>query len=311
MSGFFIMHRGWRDNPVFRGDFSRGEAWVWLIENACWKPTKFDVKGKTITLERGQLCASRDYLAKVWGWSASAVERFLTRLQTEQMIGRETGQGKSIVTISNYAKYQDVGSQAGQETGQQSGQRSDRDRTAKEQGNKGTREEEPNGSPSQGVGASEPDLGEFEPAPAPPFTPDDLGRLWNRAAEEMGLPKVRELTEARRKRATTMIRKYGREGFVEAISAIERSSFLRGQSEQQFKADLDFLLQQKSFTRLIEGFYDRSSRAQSRSRYEPDGPIAYLQGQLGIAGDPQPARPSGRYDDGPASGGNLVPYSRD
>lgn len=149
------MHRGWRDNPVFRGEFSRGDAWVWLIENACWKPTKFDVKGKTITLERGQLCASRDYLAKVWGWSSSAVERFLTRLQTEQMIGRETGQGKSIVTISNYAKYQDVGSQTGQETGQQSGQRSDRDRTAKEQGNKGTREEEPNGSPSQGAGAPE------------------------------------------------------------------------------------------------------------------------------------------------------------
>lgn len=157
MSGFFVMHRGWRDNPVFRGEFSRGDAWVWLIENACWKPTKFDVKGKTITLERGQLCASRDYLAKVWGWSSSAVERFLTRLQTEQMIGRETGQGKSIISISNYTKYQDVGSQAGQEIGQKSGQRSDRDRTAKEQGNKGTREEEPDGSPSQRAGAPEAD----------------------------------------------------------------------------------------------------------------------------------------------------------
>lgn len=154
MSGFFVMHRGWRDSPVFRGEFSRGDAWVWLIENACWKPTKFDVKGKTITLERGQLCASRDYLAKVWGWSSSAVERFLARLQTEQMIGRETGQGKSIVTISNYAKYQDVGSQTGQEPGQQSGQRSDRDRTAKEQGNKGTREEEPIGPSSQNTGES-------------------------------------------------------------------------------------------------------------------------------------------------------------
>lgn len=310
MSGFFVMHRGWRDNPVFRGEFSRGDAWVWLIENACWKPTKFDVKGKTITLERGQLCASRDYLAKVWGWSSSAVERFLARLQTEQMIGRETGQGKSIVTISNYAKYQDVGSQTGQETGQQSGQRSDRDRTAKEQGNKETREEEPSGSPSPDVAEAKPDLGEFEPAPVQPFTPEDLGRLWNRAAQEMGLPKVREMTEARRKRALTMIRKYGREGFVEAISAIERSTFLRGQTEQQFKADLDFVLQQKSFTRLIEGFYDRSSRANSRSRYEPDGAMAYLQRSLGIEGGHEPSGSPGRWNDGKPERGHLLPDSR-
>ncbi len=315
MSGFFVMHRGWRDNPIFRGEFSRADAWTWLIEKACWKPTKFDVKGKTITLDRGQLCVSRDLLATTWGWSPSAVERFLTRLQTEQMIGRETGQGKSVITISNYTKYQDVGNQTGQETGRQTGQRSDRDRTAKEQGNKGTIEEEPNGSPSQSVrdaaAPTEVDLGKLVPAPAPTFTPDDLWRMWNRAADEMGLPKVREMTETRRKRALTMIRKYGREGFVEAISAIERSTFLRGQTEQQFKADLDFILQQKSFTRLTEGFYDRSSRAKSRDRYEPDGAMAYLQGQLGIGSDHEPARPTDRWDDGPASGGDLVPYAGD
>ena len=154
-------------------------------------------------------------------------------------------------------------------------------------------------------------LGEFEPDPVPSFTPDDLWRMWNRAAQEMGLPKVREMTDARRKRALTMIRKYGREGFVEAISAIERSTFLRGQTEQQFKADLDFLLQQKSFTRLIEGFYDRSSRAQSRSRYEPDGAMAYLQRSLGIEGDHGSPGPSGRWDDGVPEGGHRLSYSGD
>lgn len=136
--GWFTLHRGWRDNPVFRGEFSRADAWVWLIENACWKPTRHDVKGKTIMLDRGQLCASRERLAEVWGWSPSAVERFLTRLKTEQMIERETGQGKSVLTICNYAKYQDISEQTGQEKEQPTGQRSDRDRTAKEQGNQET-----------------------------------------------------------------------------------------------------------------------------------------------------------------------------
>lgn len=140
MSGFYLMHRGWQNNPALRDDFSRKDAWVWLIENACWRQTRFDVRGKTVALERGELCASRDQLAKAWDWSPSAVERFLTRLETEQMIERETGQGRTIITICNYEIYQDVNAQPGQPTGQPTGQKSDRNRTTKEQGNKETRD---------------------------------------------------------------------------------------------------------------------------------------------------------------------------
>ncbi len=125
------------DHPLFDGDSARIGAWVWLLARACWKPTPFDIGGKIVTLERGQLCVSRAQLAKAWGWSPSAVERFLTRLKTEQMIGQDTGQGRSIITICNYDKYQHSDVQAGQDTGQPTGQRSDSHRTTKEQGNKG------------------------------------------------------------------------------------------------------------------------------------------------------------------------------
>ena len=80
----------------------------------------------------------------------SGVERFLTRLETEQMIGRETGQGRSIITICNYDKYQERRDEAGQATGQAIGQRPDSDRTAKEQGNKGTIDSPP--KPPRGQG---------------------------------------------------------------------------------------------------------------------------------------------------------------
>ncbi len=170
--GWISLHRGWRDNPIFRGEFSRADAWVWLIENACWKPTRFDIKGKIVTLERGQVCASRDRLATVWGWSPSAVERYLTRLQTEHMIGRETGQGKSVITICNYAKYQDRANQTGQETGQETGQASDRDRTAKEQGNKGISDEvgKPTPSPRAKRAVVSPHRmpADWKPGPLPP-----------------------------------------------------------------------------------------------------------------------------------------------
>jgi hypothetical protein len=149
MSGFITFRREAMDHPLFQGDAQRLGAWLWLVARAAWKPTPFNVAGRIITLERGQLCASRSQMAKAWGMSESSVERFLTRLQTERMIGRETGQGKSVVTICNYSKYQDISDDAGQASGPATGQRPDSDRTAKEQGNKGTiEEEEARASPS-------------------------------------------------------------------------------------------------------------------------------------------------------------------
>lgn len=149
MSGFAVLYREATEHHLFVGDSARFGAWAWLVLKACWKPTKFNAGGTTITVERGQLCVSRSQLAAAWGWSPSAVERFLTRLQTEQMIERATGQGRSVITICNYDKYQDISEEAGQATGQGTGQRPDSDRTTKEQGNQGTIvDEEANASPS-------------------------------------------------------------------------------------------------------------------------------------------------------------------
>src|SRR3546814_16648473 len=67
--------------------------------------------------------------------SPSAVERFLTRLKTEQMIEQDTGQGLSIITICNYDKYQHEKKEAGQASGQVTGQGPDSHRTTKEQVN--------------------------------------------------------------------------------------------------------------------------------------------------------------------------------
>lgn len=144
MSGHIKLDRDAFDHPLLK-DPERFRAWFWMVARAAWKSAKIDVNGKTISIRRSQFCTSRDQLAKAWGWSPSAVERFLTRLQTEQMIGRETGQGRSIITITNYEKYQADPKKAGQATGQRNGQRSDSRRTAKEEGEEG-KKEEPDGS---------------------------------------------------------------------------------------------------------------------------------------------------------------------
>ena len=127
--GWFKVHRMINDHPFFEGRIDRLGAFIWMLGEASHKPKRKEINGKIVTLERGQLVHSRAFMARAWGWSPSAVERFLTRLKTEQMIGQATGQGKRVITICNYDKYQDMGSLTGQATGQATGQRSDSDRT--------------------------------------------------------------------------------------------------------------------------------------------------------------------------------------
>lgn len=140
---FVRLERGAFDHPLLK-DGDRFRAWFWMVSRACWKPTRFDIHGRTVTLERGQFSCSIRELAEAWGWSKSAVERFLTRLKTETMIGTDTGTGRLVITIRNYAKYQDAPQQPGTGNGTPSGTGAGQERDIKEEGNKGTIE--PDGS---------------------------------------------------------------------------------------------------------------------------------------------------------------------
>lgn len=104
----FMIARSVFDHELFRQkrEFSRLEAWVWLIKEAAWKPRKVDVGGRSIQLDRGQLYHSVRFMAEAWGWSKSAVDRYLTRLKTETMIETAAGTGQLVITICNYNEYQ-------------------------------------------------------------------------------------------------------------------------------------------------------------------------------------------------------------
>jgi hypothetical protein len=109
MSGYYLMHRGWLDHPVFGGGrepYCRRAAWAWLIDHAAYDEVKVGVTNKVVTLRRGQLSYSLRYLANAWGWDDPKVRRFLTRLVGEMMIDTATDAGQTIITIKNYEQYQ-------------------------------------------------------------------------------------------------------------------------------------------------------------------------------------------------------------
>lgn len=80
---------------------------------------------------------------------------------------------------------------------------------------------------------------------------------FNRAAEQAGIPIAQHLTETRRKKFRQRLRECGGlDGWTAALEKLKASDFMRGKNDRGWRADLDFILQEKSFTRLLEGFYD-------------------------------------------------------
>ena len=107
--GWICLHRKiqecdiWRDKP-----FSRGQAWIDLLLLANHEDKKIMFDGNLIKVERGQRITSMRKLSDRWGWSRAKVVKFLDVLEAEQMITRKSDKKKTLLTIENYAFYQDV-----------------------------------------------------------------------------------------------------------------------------------------------------------------------------------------------------------
>ena len=133
MIGYTRAHRDRFNHPLFATQkFCRGYAWDWLIAHAAFKPHRIEVKGRTVTLDRGQLSYSLRYIATAWNWEKDAVSRLLTRLKSETMIATDTATGQLVITICNYDTYQsDNGASAtGNATPNATAPRQHRDSTA-------------------------------------------------------------------------------------------------------------------------------------------------------------------------------------
>jgi len=80
--------------------------------------------------------------------------------------------------------------------------------------------------------------------------------LYKVTASLADLPKAQKLTSSRRsKLKARLIDCGGLGGWSVAMQSLTDSDFCRGKNKDGWKADLDFVLQEKSFTRLMEGSY--------------------------------------------------------
>lgn len=113
--------------------------------------------------------------------------------------------------------------------------------------------------------------------------PDDLQPAfdaYNEAAREAGWPQVQKLTKARKASLKARIKDAGGlDGWRYALARARASPHLCGQNDRGWTASFDFLTQQSSFAKLMEGNYDpRKPAANSRT---PGSPHPGRSGQPG------------------------------
>ena len=112
--GWVAVDRKIFENLIWDNDepFDRRSAWIDLLLLVNHADNKVLIDGKVITVKRGQRITSILFLSKRWKWSRTKTKSFLELLQNENMIKFEIEpKKKTIITIVNYSKYQDIQSE--------------------------------------------------------------------------------------------------------------------------------------------------------------------------------------------------------
>ena len=81
-------------------------------------------------------------------------------------------------------------------------------------------------------------------------------------ASELHLPAMQRLSKTREAKLRKRLKDAGGiDGWRAALGAVRRNEWMHGKNPRGWKANFDFVLQESSFTKLMEGAYDRGSGA--------------------------------------------------
>lgn len=117
-------------------------------------------------------------------------------------------------------------------------------------------------------------LGECQPKPEPkPYidTSNEVSVIsqaiedYNSFAQEVGWPQCQKASKTRSSKLKKRLKDCGGvDGWRAALTKASKSDFLCNRTSANFTASIDFLLQESSFTKLMEGNYDNRTNGQAR-----------------------------------------------
>jgi len=104
--GYVKLYRSIRTHWIWKEPHDRFHAFQDLILSANFADVSLQFDGQPLFLKRGQFVTSELKLSESWQWSRPKVHRFLEILVEQKMIEIRRFNKGTIVTVSNYDKFQ-------------------------------------------------------------------------------------------------------------------------------------------------------------------------------------------------------------
>lgn len=116
--GYYFSHRKMQFNELYlEKPFDRWHAWEHLLTNAEYEEKDIQTKKGIVHLMPGQLLIGERDFAEEVGWTRKKVIHFLGTLEGAKMVTTERTAKGTIVTIVNWAFYQNKGTNEGTNKG--------------------------------------------------------------------------------------------------------------------------------------------------------------------------------------------------
>lgn len=245
--GWISIHRSITENWIWEEKpFDRGRAWIDLLMMVNHTDTKIMFDGSLVEVKRGQRITSIRKLSERWGWSTTKTTKFLTMLEDEQMITLKKDTKKTLVTIVKYSVYQD--SESKKVT--QKIHRSNTEVTQKNTNNNdNTENNDDNDILSNGK---------------PVNVCDEVKDMFNSIAVD--LPKIKALSEARKKAINARVKEHGIDLVREAFITAQESEFLSGRGGDKWKASFDWIMNPNNFIKVVEGNYNNNGNGKKENK---------------------------------------------
>lgn len=113
MDGFIKVYRTLFEHPLWSDKpFARGQAWIDLLQLASISDQSTFVKGREVTVRRGQVFRSIESLADRWGWSQKKVRAYLAWLKSKEMVSTDGTPQGTLITIEKYEEYNTLGQES-------------------------------------------------------------------------------------------------------------------------------------------------------------------------------------------------------
>lgn len=107
--GFIALYRDILDHWIWtEKPFDRPRAWIDLLLTVNYADKEFMFNGKITTVKRGSIITSISKLSGRWEWSTTKVSNFLNLLEKQGMISQKRTSKNTVITIDNYAFWQDI-----------------------------------------------------------------------------------------------------------------------------------------------------------------------------------------------------------